>query len=108
MILLRTPRRVVVVVGTGAGTAPIRTFAAAVGDQLPSTELYHKVNLTEYYAADKSVVLLGLPGAFTPTVRPHTDESVNQSISHVPFGRGLDKPLDSLIFLLRNGRRCSP
>lgn len=46
---------------------------AAVGDQLPSVELHHtfppkKVNLAEF-AADKRVILLGLPGAFTPTVR---------------------------------------
>jgi hypothetical protein len=75
MILLRTPRRVVV--GTSAGTVPVRTFAAAVGDQLPSIELYHtfppkKVNLRDrIYAADKSVVLLG----FRPAGRIYSHDA---------------------------------
>jgi len=44
---------------------------ATVGDQLPSVELHtgwppQKHNLAEF-AADKSLIVLGLPGAFTPT-----------------------------------------
>lgn len=42
-----------------------------VGDQVPPVELFinfppDKIKLAEY-CADKSVILLGLPGAFTPT-----------------------------------------
>lgn len=45
---------------------------ASVGDKVPSVELHHqfppvKVNLAEF-CADKSVILLGLPGAFTYVV----------------------------------------
>jgi len=48
----------------------MRTFAS-VGDPVPSIELYkgfppERVNLAEY-CQDKNVILLGLPGAFTPT-----------------------------------------
>ena len=44
---------------------------ATVGDKLPSVELHtgwspQKHNLADF-AADKSVIVLGLPGAFTPT-----------------------------------------
>jgi len=48
-----------------------RTFAC-VGDKLPSVELYkgfpevEKVNVAER-CKDKSIIILGLPGAFTPT-----------------------------------------
>lgn len=46
-----------------------RNFAA-VGDKLPSVELHHgfppkKYNLADF-AKDKSILLVGLPGAFTP------------------------------------------
>lgn len=42
---------------------------ASVGDKIPNVELHHqfppeKINLPEF-CADKSVILLGLPGAFT-------------------------------------------
>ena len=45
--------------------------AVAVGDSIPSTELHlgfppEKINITERFAG-KNVILLGLPGAFTPT-----------------------------------------
>jgi len=49
----------------------VRSFAS-VGDKIPSgIELHHqfppkKIDIAEY-CADKSVILLGLPGAFTPT-----------------------------------------
>ena len=48
----------------------VRNFAS-VGDKLPNVELFkgfppEKVNLAEYYK-DKSVIIVGLPGAFTPT-----------------------------------------
>jgi len=48
----------------------MRSFAS-VGDQLPSVELHHgfppkKHNLADF-AKNKSIILLGLPGAFTPT-----------------------------------------
>lgn len=44
---------------------------ATVGNRVPNVDLYvkfppEKVNLVEY-CAEKSVILLGLPGAFTPT-----------------------------------------
>lgn len=47
-----------------------RSFAA-VGDKMPSVELHkgfppHKVNMADY-TKDKKVILVGLPGAFTPT-----------------------------------------
>jgi len=43
----------------------------AVGDKLPSVELNEdfppdKVNIAEY-AKGKSILMIGLPGAFTPT-----------------------------------------
>lgn len=46
---------------------------ASVGDKLPAVNLHfgfppEMINLAEY-SADKSLVLVGLPGAFTPTVR---------------------------------------
>jgi len=48
----------------------LRSFAS-VGDSLPSVELHQgfppkKYNLADF-AKDKNVILLGLPGAFTPT-----------------------------------------
>jgi hypothetical protein len=48
----------------------LRSFAS-VGDMLPSVELHHgfppkKHNLATF-AKDKSILLVGLPGAFTPT-----------------------------------------
>jgi len=48
----------------------LRSFAS-VGDAVPSVELHQgfppkKHNLADF-AKNKSVVLLGLPGAFTPT-----------------------------------------
>jgi len=48
-----------------------RGFAAQVGDQLPSVELHlgfppQKHNLADF-AKDKDILLVGLPGAFTPT-----------------------------------------
>jgi hypothetical protein len=44
---------------------------ASVGDSLPSVELHQgfppkKYNLADF-AKDKSIILVGLPGAFTPT-----------------------------------------
>jgi hypothetical protein len=47
-----------------------RSFAS-VGDKLPSVELHQgftpkKYNLAEF-AKNKSILLVGLPGAFTPT-----------------------------------------
>jgi len=52
------------------GGASIRCLAT-VGDKVPSVDLYQKfppekVNLAEY-CANKSVLLVGLPAAFTPT-----------------------------------------
>jgi len=48
-----------------------RASFASVGDQLPSIDLHlgfppKKYNLAEF-CKDKSVILVGLPGAFTPT-----------------------------------------
>lgn len=51
-------------------TTVTRTFAA-VGDALPSVELHHGFPPKKYdlatFAKDKSVLVVGLPGAFTPT-----------------------------------------
>lgn len=52
------------------GGASIRCLATA-GDKVPNVDLYQKfppekVNLAEY-CANKSVLLVGLPAAFTPT-----------------------------------------
>jgi len=54
---------------TPATATTTRNFAA-VGDQLPSVELQIgwppvKHNLAEF-AKDKSILVVGLPGAFTP------------------------------------------
>ena len=57
-----------------AGSALRSTFArslATVGAQLPSVELHKgfppdKINLADF-SKNKSIILLGLPGAFTPT-----------------------------------------
>jgi hypothetical protein len=47
-----------------------RSFAS-VGDKLPSVELHQgfppkKIDIADY-AASRNIILLGLPGAFTPT-----------------------------------------
>lgn len=47
-----------------------RSFAS-VGDKIPSVELHkgfppEKVNIADY-CKDRNIILLGLPGAFTPT-----------------------------------------
>jgi len=47
-------------------------FNVAVGDSIPSVELFQgfpdpqKVNLADY-VKEKNVIIVGLPGAFTPT-----------------------------------------
>jgi 2-Cys peroxiredoxin 5 len=51
-------------------TTSTRSFAS-VGDKLPSVELHQgfppkKYNLADF-AKNKSLLLVGLPGAFTPT-----------------------------------------
>jgi len=57
---------------TAAGTATgMSRHFASVGDMLPSVELHQgwppkKYNLADF-AKNKSVLLVGLPGAFTPT-----------------------------------------
>jgi len=53
-----------------AASSFLRSFAS-VGDSLPSVELHQgfppkKYNLADF-AKDKSILLVGLPGAFTPT-----------------------------------------
>lgn len=53
-----------------ATSMSLRSFAS-VGDKLPSVELHQgfppkKYNLADF-AKDKSILLVGLPGAFTPT-----------------------------------------
>jgi len=48
------------------------SFNVAVGDSIPSVELFsgfpdpQKVNIADY-VKDKNVIIVGLPGAFTPT-----------------------------------------
>ncbi|KAK1745897.1 hypothetical protein QTG54_003821 [Skeletonema marinoi] len=56
-----------------AAVASSATLAASVkvGDKLPSIDLHqgfppNKINLASY-ATNKSIILVGLPGAFTPT-----------------------------------------
>jgi len=47
-------------------------FNVAAGDSIPSVELFsgfpdpQKVNIADY-TKDKNVIIVGLPGAFTPT-----------------------------------------
>lgn len=55
-----------------------RTFAS-VGDKLPSVDLHlgfppKKYNLADF-AKDKSILLIGLPGAFTPVSGIHAYET---------------------------------
>ena len=54
-----------------AASVPSGRGFASVGDRLPSVELHlgfppEKHNLADF-AKDKAIVLVGLPGAFTPT-----------------------------------------
>mmetsp|Transcript_20028 Transcript_20028/g.43138 ORF Transcript_20028/g.43138 Transcript_20028/m.43138 type:complete len:96 (+) Transcript_20028:33-320(+) len=54
----------------GAAAIPF-VSSVSVGDKLPSVELHsgfppQKIDLATY-TANKSVVIIGLPGAFTPT-----------------------------------------
>ena len=53
-----------------ASSSVVRTLAS-VGDAVPSVELHknfppEKINLADF-CRDKKIILLGLPGAFTPT-----------------------------------------
>jgi peroxiredoxin len=55
----------------GALLSLSQTLAVNVGDAFPSVELHHnfppdKVNIADRIA-NKNVVIVGLPGAFTPT-----------------------------------------
>jgi len=57
--------------GSSPATSLLRRGFASVGDKLPSVELHlgfppEKHNLADF-AGDKSILLIGLPGAFTPT-----------------------------------------
>jgi len=51
---------------------PINPLAIKVGDTVPSVKLFSEfsdqnlVNLVEY-SKDRSILVIGLPGAFTPT-----------------------------------------
>jgi hypothetical protein len=52
-------------------SSPSRRGLASLGDQLPSVDLHlgfppTKHNLADF-AKDKAILLVGLPGAFTPT-----------------------------------------
>lgn len=54
-----------------AGRRAIARSFATVGSQIPSVELHRnfppeKINIQDY-CRDKNVVIVGLPGAFTPT-----------------------------------------
>jgi hypothetical protein len=54
------------------GTPPLAAFAAATPSKLPSVEVMQgfpdveNINVAEY-CAGKNVIIVGLPGAFTPT-----------------------------------------
>jgi len=57
-------------VGRRAAAIHARSFAT-VGSQIPSVELHknfppEKINIQDY-CKNKNVVIVGLPGAFTPT-----------------------------------------
>lgn len=70
-IAVRTSCRLATKSSFGSCTGVVRNFAS-VGDKLPSVELYkgfpevERVNIAER-CKSKSVIILGLPGAFTPT-----------------------------------------
>jgi hypothetical protein len=59
--------------GGGGGGGALRAFAVvAVGDRMPPVKLHSgfppdKVDCRDLAAANKRVIFLGLPGAFTPT-----------------------------------------